>query len=107
MVNNAGVAYEAVTPAVLHLTEDRVWDDTMRINARSVFLGCKHAIAQMLKQEPHESGDRGWIINISSVMGLVAGIQNRKSLRNANGKDHRGVVNQNKWQHPTVLQRAQ
>lgn len=78
MVNNAGVSFEAVSPAVLHLTEDRVWDDTMRINARSVFLGCKFAITQMLKQEPHESGDRGWIINMSSIMGLIAGPQNRK-----------------------------
>ncbi|KAL0256099.1 hypothetical protein SLS55_008491 [Diplodia seriata] len=76
MVNNAGVSFEAKTPAVLHLTDDKVWDDTMRINARSVFLGCKYAIAQMLKQEPHESGDRGWIVNISSIMGLIAGPQN-------------------------------
>lgn len=43
----------------------------MAINARSVFLGSKYAITQMLKQEPHSSGDRGWIINIASVGGLV------------------------------------
>ncbi|KAH7050086.1 hypothetical protein B0J12DRAFT_710778 [Macrophomina phaseolina] len=76
MVNNAGVSFEAVSPAVLHETDDKIWDDTMRINARSVFLGCKYAIRQMLKQEPHESGDRGWIINMSSIMGLIAGPQN-------------------------------
>ncbi|GME62416.1 NAD(P)-binding protein [Neofusicoccum parvum] len=76
MVNNAGVSFEAKAPAVLHLTDDGVWDETMRINARSVFLGCKHAIAQMLRQDPHESGDRGWIINMSSIMGLIAGPQN-------------------------------
>lgn len=79
MVNNAGVSFEAVSPAVLHETDDKIWDDTMRINARSVFLGCKYAIRQMLKQEPHESGDRGWIINMSSIMGLIAGPQNRKA----------------------------
>ncbi|KAK0663727.1 3-oxoacyl-(acyl-carrier-protein) reductase FabG [Lasiodiplodia hormozganensis] len=78
MVNNAGVSFEAKTPAVLHLTEDRVWDDTMRINSRSVFLGCKHAITQMLQQEPHQSGDRGWIVNISSIMALISGPKNRK-----------------------------
>ncbi|KAL1642639.1 hypothetical protein SLS58_005410 [Diplodia intermedia] len=76
MVNNAGVSFEAKTPAVLHLTDDKVWDETMRVNARSVFLGCKYAIAQMLRQEPHESGDRGWIVNISSIMGLIAGPRN-------------------------------
>jgi NAD(P)-dependent dehydrogenase (short-subunit alcohol dehydrogenase family) len=51
----------------------------MRVNAKSVFLGCKYGIAQMLKQKPHSSGDRGWIINIASIFGLVAGLHNRMS----------------------------
>ncbi|RAH69141.1 SDR family NAD(P)-dependent oxidoreductase [Aspergillus aculeatinus CBS 121060] len=77
LVNNAGVALEARTPAVCHLTEEEVWDTTMRVNSKSVFLGCKYATAQMLKQEPHQpSGDRGWIINMSSIMGIVAGLDN-------------------------------
>lgn len=41
------------------------------INARSVFLGCKYAIAQFLSQEIHPSGHRGWIINTASMLGLV------------------------------------
>ncbi|PYH85723.1 NAD(P)-binding protein [Aspergillus uvarum CBS 121591] len=77
LVNNAGIAIEARTPAVCHLTEEEVWDATMRVNSKSVFLGCKYATAQMLKQEPHQpSGDRGWIINMSSIMGIVAGLEN-------------------------------
>jgi len=31
----------------------------------------KYAIAQMMKQEPRSSGDRGWIVNISSIGGVV------------------------------------
>lgn len=50
----------------------------MRVNAKSVFLGCKYALAQMLQQDPHPSGDRGWIINMSSILGLVGGPDNRK-----------------------------
>jgi NAD(P)-dependent dehydrogenase (short-subunit alcohol dehydrogenase family) len=50
----------------------------MKINAKSVFLGCKYAIKQMLKQEPHPSGDRGWIINMSSIMGIIASNNQRK-----------------------------
>lgn len=42
------------------------------INTRGTFLGIKYAIAQMLRQEPQPSGDRGWIVNISSIGGLVA-----------------------------------
>jgi len=34
-------------------------------------LGCKYAAGQMLKQEAHSSGDCGWTINISSILGLV------------------------------------
>ena len=41
------------------------------VNVRSVFLGCKYAIAQFLSQVPHSSGHRGWIINTASMLGLV------------------------------------
>jgi NAD(P)-dependent dehydrogenase (short-subunit alcohol dehydrogenase family) len=43
----------------------------MGVNARGTFLGCKYAIAQMMKQDLQPNGDRGWIINLSSVAGLV------------------------------------
>ncbi|KAL4892227.1 NAD(P)-binding protein [Aspergillus ambiguus] len=76
LVNNAGVALEARHPAKIHETDESVWDTTMQVNAKSVFLGCKYGIAQMLKQEPHSCGDRGWIINIASIFGLVAGLHN-------------------------------
>ncbi|KAF9893500.1 hypothetical protein FE257_010812 [Aspergillus nanangensis] len=76
LVNNAGISIEAKTPAVLHLTDETTWDTTMRVNVKSVFLGCKYALAQMLAQEPHSSGDRGWIVNISSIMGMIGGPEN-------------------------------
>jgi NAD(P)-dependent dehydrogenase (short-subunit alcohol dehydrogenase family) len=76
-VNNAGISTEAHHPAVCHLTDEDVWDLTLNVNAKSVFLGCKYAIAKMLKQEPHSSGDRGWIVNIASIMGLIGGPENR------------------------------
>lgn len=50
----------------------------MGVNARSVFLGSKYAIKQMLNQEPHASGDRGWIINVASIAGLVGCQATRK-----------------------------
>ncbi len=50
----------------------------MNANARSVFLGSKYAIAQMLRQEPHSSGDRGWHINMASIAGLVGVPRTRK-----------------------------
>lgn len=72
MVNNAGVALETNHgPLPIHETSETTFDQTLLVNARSVFLGCKYAAKQMLKQEPHKSGDRGWIVNMASVIGLV------------------------------------
>ena len=76
MVNNAGIA---PPPSMIHETSEEDWNRTMRVNAGSVFLGSKYAIAQMLRQEPHPSGDRGWIINIASVGALVGLLTTRKS----------------------------
>lgn len=45
----------------------------MAVNVKSVFLGSKYATAQMLKQDKSEGGDRGWIINMSSIYGVVGG----------------------------------
>ena len=42
-----------------------------KINSRSVFLGCKYAIAQFLSQPIHPTGHRGWVINTASMLGLV------------------------------------
>ena len=43
----------------------------MAINAKGVFLGCKYAISQMLKQE-QKYDSTGWIVNTASIQGLVA-----------------------------------
>ncbi len=43
------------------------WDRTIALNLKSVFLGCKYAIPEMLK------GGAGSIVNLSSVLGLVGG----------------------------------
>lgn len=68
LVNNAGVFC-----GQNKIAEESVeaFDKTMAINTRGTFLGMKFAIAQMMKQEPRQSGDRGWIVNISSIGGLV------------------------------------
>jgi NAD(P)-dependent dehydrogenase (short-subunit alcohol dehydrogenase family) len=73
MINNAGVSLEAHAGfrPVWELDYD-VWQGTQDVNSTGVFLGIKYAVQQMLKQKPHSSGDRGWIINTSSILGVVA-----------------------------------
>jgi NAD(P)-dependent dehydrogenase (short-subunit alcohol dehydrogenase family) len=81
LVNNAGVSVEAgKKPCRIHETPEEWWDLTMAVNLKSIFLTSKYAIAQMLKQEKNESGDRGWIINISSIFGIVGGYTVRKYI---------------------------
>lgn len=73
MVNNAGISFESSDAApvpVWEVSEER-WDTTQRINSTGVFFGIKYAAAQMIRQEPHANGDRGWIINTASILGLV------------------------------------
>lgn len=67
MVNNAGIFTGLHT--IVDETEDE-YDATMAVNAKSVWLGCKFAIRQMLTQEPVD-GSRGRVVNIASIGGLV------------------------------------
>jgi len=48
-------------------TSPEVWDNVMRVNLRSAFLGCKNVIPTMMK------AGGGSIINMGSVSGLEAG----------------------------------
>ncbi|KAH7053171.1 hypothetical protein B0J12DRAFT_47087 [Macrophomina phaseolina] len=76
MVNNAGISVESSHPRALrcHETPEDDYDKTMAINTKGVFLGCKYALAQMLRQDPLEgqNEDRGWIVNTASIQGLLA-----------------------------------
>jgi len=63
LVNNAGIT---TRPAKIHEMAIEDWDELMAINLRGVFLCMRAALPVMIRQQ------RGCIINISSVFGLVA-----------------------------------
>lgn len=60
LVNNAGIISEET------ITEETIdmWEHTLAVNQRGVWLGMKHSIPAMLE------GDGGSIINISSIWGV-------------------------------------
>jgi NAD(P)-dependent dehydrogenase (short-subunit alcohol dehydrogenase family) len=66
MVNNAGTFTELHT--ILDETEEQ-FDLTMAVNTKGVWLGCKYALTQMVKQEPGSNGVRGKVVNIASIGG--------------------------------------
>ncbi|MDP7202491.1 MAG: SDR family NAD(P)-dependent oxidoreductase, partial [Dehalococcoidia bacterium] len=61
LVNNAGISGSGVKD----FGDTAAWDQLMDINAKSVFLGMKHAIPEM------EKVGGGAIVNISSISGMV------------------------------------
>ncbi|EDN10183.1 predicted protein [Histoplasma mississippiense (nom. inval.)] len=75
IVNNAGIspAGHQRPGDRIHETPEESWDRVMGLNGKGVWLGCKFATKQMLAQDPHSSGDRGWIINMASIYGNVGG----------------------------------
>jgi len=60
LVNNAGI--EVIMPIVQ--VPEEMWDRVIDVNLKGVFLGCKYAIPQMMKQ------GGGAIVNTASIAGL-------------------------------------
>jgi 3-oxoacyl-[acyl-carrier protein] reductase len=63
MVNNAAQIHQST---VISLMEED-WDRIIKTNLRGVFLGCKYAAAEMIKQ-----GKGGRIINLSSIHAKIS-----------------------------------
>ena len=63
LVNNAGI----IIPGNVEELSEADWDRTMRVDLKSVFLGCKHALPVLARHAPAA------IVNISSIAAMVAG----------------------------------
>jgi len=63
LFNNAGISHARDDDAVT--TEEEVWDLTMNINLKGVFLGCKHGIPALRR------AGGGSIINTASFVALL------------------------------------
>jgi NAD(P)-dependent dehydrogenase (short-subunit alcohol dehydrogenase family) len=72
MCNNAGIAIESKKHSSIWECEEESFNLSFDVNAKGVFLGCKHASKVMKEQEPGSNGDRGWIVNTGSIMSLQA-----------------------------------
>ncbi len=67
IVNNAAIG----DGGRLTETSEELWDQTMAVNLKGVFFGCKAAVRQMLTQDARGEV-RGRIINISSQHGMIS-----------------------------------
>ena len=82
LIDSAVAAYDRVDCAIANAgivhacdfldLEEADFDRVLRVNLKGVFLTGQAAARQMTKQEPDEHGDRGTIINMSSVNAVMA-----------------------------------
>jgi NAD(P)-dependent dehydrogenase (short-subunit alcohol dehydrogenase family) len=63
LFNNAGIMHSADDDAVT--TDEQVWDLTMDVNAKGVFLGCKHGVPALRR------AGGGSIINTASFVAVL------------------------------------
>jgi NAD(P)-dependent dehydrogenase (short-subunit alcohol dehydrogenase family) len=66
--NVAGISGRRLGDGPLHEMSMDGWTAVLAANATSVFLVCRASVRQMLRQEPGPSGQRGAILNMSSVL---------------------------------------
>ena len=71
-VNAGGVAPEIKNPQPIWAMPDSNWTTTMGVNATGVMNCCRAVTAQMMRQDPLPNGDRGWVVNLSSIYGQTA-----------------------------------
>jgi len=71
LVNNAGIMPR--DPALIVDDPEEAYDRLMAVNAKSVWLGAKYAIAQMMDQ-PLQARTRGKIVNVTSMSGALIGL---------------------------------
>ena len=84
MFNNAGIMDSRDDNALV--TEEEVWDLTMAINLKGVFLGCKYGIAAM------QRAGGGSIINTASNSGIAGDL-----ARVAYGTSKGGIITLSKY----------
>ena len=80
--NNLGI-FHLTGPS--HEVDPALWDRTMAVNARGIFLTSRAEMAQMIKQEPlptHDGrpGNRGAVVSIASNLGLISRTGSRETV---------------------------
>jgi NAD(P)-dependent dehydrogenase (short-subunit alcohol dehydrogenase family) len=68
LFNVAGISGRRFGDGPLHECSEEGWDVTMETNLKSTFLMCREVVRVMLNQTVNESGLRGTVLNMASVL---------------------------------------
>lgn len=67
LYNVAGISGRRFGDGPIHECSEAGWDATLDTNVKTMFLMCRAALRQMLRQAPGSNGLRGTILNMGSV----------------------------------------
>lgn len=70
LFNVAGMSGRRFGDGPVHECTDGGWQMTMNANVTSTFMMCREVVRVMLERPPAENGQRGSILNMSSVLAL-------------------------------------
>jgi len=59
---------------------ESTWDATIGVNLKGTLNVSRAGMGHMLRQSPLPNGDRGWVVNISSIYGQTAAANNGRTL---------------------------
>jgi NAD(P)-dependent dehydrogenase (short-subunit alcohol dehydrogenase family) len=71
LFNVAGISGRRYGDGPVHQCTEEGWAITLNTNATAQYRVCREAVRIMLAQMPDESGQRGIILNMASVLGLA------------------------------------
>ena len=70
LFNVAGISGRRYGDGPVHECTEEGWAVTLQTNATTQYRMCREAVRTMLKQEPDANGQRGVILNMSSILGV-------------------------------------
>jgi len=70
LFNVAGISGRKYGDGPIHECTEEAWAITLHTNSTTQYRMCREVVRIMLKQQPDESGQRGVILNMSSILGF-------------------------------------
>jgi NAD(P)-dependent dehydrogenase (short-subunit alcohol dehydrogenase family) len=87
LYNVAGISGRKFGDGPLHECTEAGWETVIQTNLSSQYRMCREALKVMLAQDPHpESGQRGVILNMASILGIHPEPKNFSAIAYAAGK---------------------
>lgn len=87
LYNVAGISGRKFGDGPLHECTDQGWETVIQTNLTSQYRMCREALRVMLAEEPHpESGQRGVILNMASILGIHPEPSHFAAIAYASGK---------------------